>query len=95
MTQTEIIVEAEHMLYEMSLMYQYVVLVPAPVQMFEGHMIRLAINKNPTWYSNLYQSYPRKLSRRRVEQALTRIVEGKRNFRIYEQLLTELIKSGE
>ncbi len=34
----------------------HVILIPAPRQMFEGHMIRVPIAHNPEWYSQLYHS---------------------------------------
>lgn len=51
-----------------------VILVPAPVQRHEGHKIRVAINKNPEWYREIYHSWcTDHFKRHRAVEALQRI----------------------
>ena len=49
-----------------------VVLVPARVERYEGHMIRAVESKNPEWYRELYRATPH-LKRRRTLNSLERI----------------------
>ena len=70
-SQKELVEEAEGMLWELKEMKQLVVLVPAPVQMFPGHKIRVVEQDCTGWYAALYDA---KFRRPHVEMALKRVV---------------------
>ena len=63
---------AKQLLDDMAEHFQEVVLLPAPEPRHHGHMIRGAMNQNPTWYSELFEreSYVR---RKTVEMVLERL----------------------
>ena len=52
-----------------------IALIPAPEPKYLNHMIRVAINSNPTWYQELYASRG-KVDRQRVIRTLKRIMES-------------------
>lgn len=64
--------EAERLYSDLLANQLRVVLVPARVERYEGHMIRAVESKNPGWYRELYQSTPY-LKRRRTLNSLERI----------------------
>ncbi len=64
--------EAERLYSELVENRLKVVLVPARVERYEGHMIRAVESKNPSWYRELYQATPH-LKRRRTLNSLERI----------------------
>jgi hypothetical protein len=82
-------------------------LVPAPRPMFEGHMIRVAFDGNPGWYSRLARRLPSKsrakprrrfdpdIRRPLVERALDRLSRvGVARFRYDFHLLPVLGRSA-
>ncbi len=66
--------EAERLYSELVENRLKVVLVPARVERYEGHMIRAVESKNPRWYRDLYQATPH-LKRRRTLNSLERIAQ--------------------
>jgi hypothetical protein len=54
--------------------YLDVTLVPAPVPMHSGHMIRVATNRNPSWYREIYGAL--EVKRDRIIASLERILSG-------------------
>lgn len=75
----KLFVECAKMLHE-DLDYNYleVILVPASIQMHEGHQIRVAVNHNSPWYSGMYWSWQTDhFKRHRAIDALERIINQK------------------
>ena len=67
--------EAQLLLGELQSNKLEVILIPAPEQRFSGHKIRVAVNHNPPWYSQIYQQVPH-IKRERVERCLQRLTES-------------------
>lgn len=83
---------AQELLQELNTSRLHVVLVPAPEQRFEGHMIRLAIEKNPRWWQDLYASYrPKKLDKKGFKEALERFMEKGPGKSLYDNMVYENI----
>ena len=86
---------AESLLYDLESNTLQVILVPAPEQAFTGHMVRLAISHNPTWWKELYNSHqPRKLDRFCFLRALRKMAfkPKTKNIRTYDRLVYEHVK---
>lgn len=84
--------EAKYLLSELKRCKMNVVLIPAPYQRFEGHMIRQAQGQNPAWYSALFWSDEHNFRRWRVLRALDRFLKGKdRMNNSYDNRLRQLI----
>jgi|GEM_PF-3720405 len=58
-----------------------VVLIPAPIKMHSGHMIRSVDNRNPKWHRDLYANFC--VSRRCTLQSLKRLSVWKISPRSY------------
>ena len=86
------------MLYELETECLSVILVPAPRPQFVGHMIRVAIGRNPAWYRSLAQRQPN-TRRDRTKAALKRIRDGQaRGTRTEADLLhiiRERVRAGD
>jgi len=68
-----------------------VVLIPAPIKMHSGHMIRSVDNRNPKWYRDLYANFG--VSRRCTLRSLKRLSEWKISSRsYYDKMYFEIIK---
>ena len=67
---------AHYLIAEMQQHRLEVILVDAPEQRHYGHKIRLAINHNPPWWSEMYANHPCKLNRKCFMDALERIRIG-------------------
>lgn len=52
-----------------------VVLVPAPVSRFSGHMVREVESRNPEWYQEYVSGRWHTAKRIRIERALLRVVQ--------------------
>lgn len=72
----------EQMLNELESFQLLVVLAPAPRQMHEGHMVRVAIERNPLWYQRLCAMFT---SQRQSGKLTTRIRRA-RVLKILRQL---------
>lgn len=71
---------AESLLSELQGSELRVVLVDAPEQRHCGHKVRMAVDKNAHWWSQLYANHqPRKLDKGCFSNALQRIVDGRTN----------------
>jgi hypothetical protein len=68
--------EAKGLLKELEDNKLQIGLVPAPEPKHSSHMIRVVLQSNPFWYSNLYQDYWN-FRRDRSLKALKRLAEGK------------------
>lgn len=67
-----------------------VVLIPAPEQKFEGHMIRYVENRNPSWYRELYREMPN-FRRDRSLVSLDRLRREEDNSYVYDFIYRKLI----
>lgn len=74
--------------------YQEVTLVPAPVPQYEGHMVRLPTNKNPTWYEEIYIRSGRH-SRKRITGYIKRIANGESLKGSFQKWLAKYINNIE
>lgn len=83
---------AHYLIGEMKQSKLEVILVPAPDQRHYGHKVRLAVNHNPRWWSEMYANHPTKLDRQRFMNALHRIFEACDNDTKYDCLAREKIK---
>ena len=71
--------------------YLEVILVPAPVRMHEGHKIRIVVNQNSKWYSDIYHSWGTDhFKRHRVIEALERIISQEDGRKIYRRMKEKL-----
>lgn len=74
-----------------------VVLIPAPEQKHYEHKIRIAINKNPQWYSNLFNTYAefrRDLSQKALERIIKKEDKEFNGFHYrYDSLYRDVIKT--
>lgn len=87
-----IVIEAQSMLDELDRRYLHVILIDAPVQNHVGQKIRVADNRNPKWYRDLYDSYS-SLKRNHTIKSLKRIVDRKPNIdSVYDRMLLQLIE---
>jgi len=68
-----------------------VILVDAPEPNFEGHKIRLAVNRNPQWYSNYYYSRHATPQKSEFLKALRNIANGIFKDLAYYNEITDLI----
>src|SRR3989338_11592644 len=68
--------EAGDMLKELKDNRLEVVLIPAPSPRFEGHKVRAVQNRNPEWYSRLYNSHS-SFRRELCINAMKRILDDK------------------
>jgi hypothetical protein len=77
--------------------FQRVILVPAPRQSFDGHMIRTVEIRNPKWYSKFVEARNYQVKRCRVLRALTRVYErGRVRWNGYDgRLLKALAEAWE
>ena len=98
---------AEELLRDLEIRELEVILSPAPEPSHEGHKIRIPVNQNPKWYSELYWSYLNekgepKLKRKSVKNSLERIISYKdkeyiefnnpNNTHIYDAMMREFIQ---
>lgn len=84
--------EAKDLLKELKENKLEVILIPAPEQKFEGHMIRVSQNRNPDWYVRLYNSSKESLKRNWTIQSLSKIAENKIRWNSkYDIMLLEMI----
>lgn len=73
-----------------------VVLTPAPISKFDGHMIRSVVEENIPWYKALWGRYGDKLKRHQMEAALERIAQGEGPIRRYiREELGDILDSKE
>lgn len=83
---------AQAMLVDLEKHFLSVTLVPAPAQSSDGHMVRAVENRNPAWYSKFFKERREQVKRRRIVQALRRVVSGRVRGNGYEN---ELLKIGD
>lgn len=88
-----VVLEAKVMLEDLKANYLHVILLDAPIQNHQGQKIRVADNRNPKWYRDLYSNYP-SLKRNHTLASLKRIAERKLNLEsIYDKMLLSLIEN--
>jgi hypothetical protein len=71
-------------------------LAPAPRPSFDGHKIRVMVERNPDWYRHLHSTHGwsrrgSRVKRSRVIKALQRIVESRVRSNGYEARLLEIL----
>lgn len=85
---------ASFLLYELKNKHLQVGLKDAPEPMHYDHKIRIVLNSNPEWYSNLYHNHPCKFARRLLLESLERFRElGVTNQCKYDIIVYNLIKT--
>ena len=71
--------------------YLQVTLVPAPYPMHHGHKIRMAVNRNPKWYRDIYGDL--EVKRDRIVSSLERIIKGSpSNKSSYDYMFLKMVK---
>ena len=77
-----------------SLQYNHlkVVLMPAPEQRHQGHMIRVAVGHNAAWYKDFVAARGKHTDRQRVMAALRRVIDGKAPKGVYDFEIFEAVK---
>jgi hypothetical protein len=83
---------AHYLIGEMNQSELDVILVDAPDQRHYGHKIRMAVNHNPPWWSEMYMNHPIKLDRKCFLDALKKVYEGKDEDFKYHLMAREKIK---
>lgn len=84
---------AEYLLNDLAMYHLETVLVPAPEPKHIGHMVRMPINRNAGWWSELYSNYGKKLDRKCFTNALHRILEGRDKLSVYDCYARQQIKN--
>ena len=87
----QIAILSEELLYSLYSNRLEVALIDAPEPKHMGHKIRIAIDHNPTWYSDFYHSLDIKISRREVIKGLITLVDSKGLKGAYYFRLRDLI----
>lgn len=92
----DLIQHAQVMLSELESQFLEVVLLDAPEPNFDGHKIRVAVNKNPQWYSDYYYSRHATPQKKEFMKALRDISNGIfRDLTYYNEIIDMILNKIE